>query len=167
VLHHPHYRENYAANLKRELPRVPYCQPFHKIAVIGRQLAELHINYEKQPAYRLKRVENRNAPLSFKVEKMRLNRDKTELIYNDFLTLTGIPVEAYEYKLGSRSALEWIIEQYQVTTDKRSGIVNDPNREAEPRYILNLVGQVITISLETLKLTAELQSLVDITHLAP
>jgi predicted helicase len=98
---------------------------------------------------------------------MRLNRDKTELIYNNFLTLTGIPVEAYDYKLGSRSALEWVIEQYQVTTDKRSRIVDDPNREDEPRYILNLVGQVITVSLETLKLVTELQSLVDTTGLAP
>jgi predicted helicase len=166
VLHHPNYRENYAANLKRELPRVPYCQPFHKIAAIGRQLAELHINYEKQPAYQLKRVENRNVPLSFKVKKMRLNRDKTELIYNDSLTLTDIPVEVYDYKLGSRSALEWIIEQYQVTIDKRSGIVNDPNREAEPHYILDLVGQVITVSLETRKLVKELQMLVDIAILA-
>jgi predicted helicase len=74
------------------------------------------------------------------------------LIYNDFLTLSGIPPEVFEYRLGNRSALEWIIDQYQVSTDKRSGITNDPNRADDPQYIVRLIGQVTTVSLETAKL---------------
>jgi predicted helicase len=93
------------------------------------------------------------------VEKMRLTKDKTALVYNDFLTLAGIPEAAYTYRLGNRSALEWVIDQYQTSTDPRSGISNDPNREDEPDYILKLVGKVITVSLETQKLIARLPAL--------
>jgi predicted helicase len=81
------------------------------------------------------------------------------LIYNDFLTLDGIPKETYEYRLGNRSALEWVIDQYQVSTDKRSGITNDPNRDDDPEYILRLIGQVITVSLETVKIIKGLPDL--------
>jgi len=80
---------------------------------------------------------------------MKLSKDKTSLIYNQFLTLSGIPKETYNYRLGNRSALEWVIDQYQVSTDKHSGIANDPNRADDPQYILRLIGQVITVSLET------------------
>ena len=73
--------------------------------------------------------------------------------------LTGIPKEVYEYRLGNRSALEWVIDQYQVSTDKRSGITNDPNRPDDPEYILRLIGQVITVSLETVKIVAALPDL--------
>jgi len=90
---------------------------------------------------------------------MRLSKDKTTLIYNDFLTLSEIPKETYDYRLGNRSALEWVIDQYQVSTDKRSGIVNDPNREDDPQYIVRLIGQVITVSLETVKVVKELPAL--------
>ena len=83
---------------------------------------------------------------------MRLSKDKSILTYNDALTLKGIPPETYEYRLGNRSALEWVIDQYQVSTDKRSGITNDPNRPEDRGYILRLVGQVITVSLETVKI---------------
>jgi predicted helicase len=90
---------------------------------------------------------------------MRLSKDKTTLIYNDFLTLSDIPKETYDYRLGNRSALEWVIDQYQVSKDKRSGITNDPNREHDPQYILRLIGQVITVSLETVKIVSELPGL--------
>jgi predicted helicase len=80
---------------------------------------------------------------------MKLSKDKTELIYNDALTLRGIPPEAFEYRLGNRSALEWIIDQYQISTDKRSGITNDPNREDDPQYILRLIRMIVFVSLET------------------
>ena len=89
---------------------------------------------------------------------MKLSKDKTSLIYNRFLTLSGIPKETYEYLLGNRSALEWVIDQYQVTTDKRSGITNDPNRADDPTYILRLIGQVVTVSLETVKIVGQLPS---------
>lgn len=93
------------------------------------------------------------------VEKMRLSRDKTQLKYNDFLTLDGIPSEVYAYKLGNRSALEWVVDQYRVKTDKRSGVVNDPNRADEPRYIVDLVGRVMTVSLRTMEVIEGLPAL--------
>lgn len=132
---------------------------FHAFAAAGRQLAELHINYESQEPYDLEQVENPKEKRNLRVEKMRLSKDKTTLVYNDFLTLKGIPREAFEYRLGNRSALEWVIDQYQVSTDKRSGITNDPNRADDETYILRLVGQVITVSLETMKIVNALPGL--------
>jgi predicted helicase len=121
---------------------------------------ELHIDYEKQPEYKLEKIENPKAEVTFRVQKMKLNpKDKSELRYNDFLLLRGIPAAAFDYRLGNRSALEWVIDQYQVSTDKRSGIVNDPNRADDERYILRLVGQVITVSLETQRIIAGLPCL--------
>ena len=159
VLHHPVYRERYAANLKRELPRVPFALDFRAFAEAGARLAEIHVAYEAQPEYPLERVEQPGAALDWRVEKMRLSKDKRALRYNEFLTLDGIPSEAFEYRLGNRSALEWVIDQYQVSTDRRSGITNDPNRAGDPQYILRLVGQVITVSLETVKLVRSLPDL--------
>jgi predicted helicase len=121
---------------------------------------ELHIDYEKQPEYKLEQIEDPKAEVTFRVERMRLNsKDKSELRYNDFLTLRGIPAAAFDYRLGNRSALEWVIDQYRVSTDTRSGIVNDPNREDDDKYILRLIGQVITVSLETQQIIAGLPSL--------
>jgi predicted helicase len=77
---------------------------------------------------------------------MRLSKDKTSLIYNQFLTLSGIPPETYEYRLGNRSALEWVIDQYQVSTDKRNGTTNDPNRAEDPQYIVRLIGLVTRLA---------------------
>ena len=159
LLHHPHYRQRYAANLKRELPRIPLAPEFHPFAIAGKRLTEIHINYEQQPEYRLKHIENKDLPIDWRVEKMRLSKDKTQIKYNDFLTLTGIPPETFEYKLGNRSALDWIIDQYQVSTDKRSGITNDPNRLDDEEYIVRLIKQVITVSLETVKIVKGLPDL--------
>jgi predicted helicase len=131
---------------------------FRAFADAGKRLADIHVNYEQQPEYRLERVEK--GQLNWRVEKVRLSKDKTTLVYNEFLTLKGIPPETYEYRLGNRSALEWVIDQYQVSTDKRSGITNDPNRSDDPEYILRLIGQVITVSLETMKIVKALPGLV-------
>ena len=90
---------------------------------------------------------------------MRLSADKSEMKVNAGLTLSGIPPEAFEYRLGNRSALEWVIDQYQVSTDKRSGISSDPNRDDDPEYIVRLVGRVITVSVETVKSVAGLPAL--------
>jgi predicted helicase len=159
LLHHPQYREKYAANLKRDLPRIPYAPDFRGFAVAGARLADLHVNYEKQPEYPLQRLESKDSPLNWRVEKMKLSKDKTQLVYNDFLILGGIPPEVFEYRLGNRSALDWIVDQYQVSTDKRSGIVNDPNRADDPEYIVRLIGQVTTVSLETVKIVKALPPL--------
>ena len=152
VLHHPEYRERYAADMKRDLPHIPYAEDFWAFANAGAQLAELHVNYETSPQYPLNFITKPDAPLDLRVERMRLSKDKTHLKYNEYLTLADIPAEAFAYQLGTRSALEWVIDQYQVKTDKRSGIVNDPNDAARPRYLVELIGSVITVSLETLRI---------------
>jgi predicted helicase len=159
VLHHPQYRETYAANLKRELPRIPFIPDFWAFVGVGKQLAQIHVHYEDEEAYPLDMIETPGKPLNWRVEKIRLSKDKTQLVYNDFLTLAGIPPETFAYRLGNRSALDWIIDQYQVKTDKRSGIVNDPNRSDDPQYIVRLIGQVITVSLKTIQLIAQLPTL--------
>ena len=89
-------------------------------------------------------------------KKMRLTADRTAVIVNESLTLAGIPQQCFAYRLGNRSALEWIIDQYQVSEDKRSGIVSDPNRPDDEEYIVRLVGKVVTVSVETVKLVEEL-----------
>jgi predicted helicase len=159
LLHHPTYRTTYAANLKRELPRIPFVKTladFRAFVIAGERLADLHVNYEAQPEYQLERIENEEAALDWRVERMRLSKDKGSIVYNDFLTLAGIPPAAFEYRLGNRSALEWIIDQYQVSTDKRSGITNDPNRADEPDYIVKLIGKVTTVSVETVQVVGAL-----------
>ncbi|MGH9359573.1 MAG: type ISP restriction/modification enzyme, partial [Terriglobia bacterium] len=108
--------------------------------------------------YPLKWMENRLVPLSYRVEgKMRLSKDKRSVKVNESLTLGSIPPEAFEYRLGNRSALEWIIDQYQVT--ERNGIRSDPNCPDDEQYIVRLVGQVIRVSLETVRLVASLPPL--------
>ncbi len=159
VLHHPVYRSKYAANLRRSLPRIPYAPDFRGFAEAGKLLADLHVNYEEQPEYKLEFIENPKSKLDWRVEKMRLSKDKARIVYNDFLTLASIPPEAFEYRLGNRSALDWIIDQYQVSTDKRSGIVNDPNDPDDPEYIVKLIGKVITVSIETVKIVKGLPEL--------
>ncbi|HEX7997037.1 MAG TPA: type ISP restriction/modification enzyme [Pyrinomonadaceae bacterium] len=162
LLHHPTYRTTYAANLKRELPRIPFVKSaadFRAFVRAGERLADLHVNYEAQPEFALQHTESPDAPLDWRVERMRLSRDKRSIVYNDFLTLEGIPPGAFEYRLGNRSALEWIIDQYQVSTDKRSGITNDPNRADAPDYIIRLVGKITTVSVETVKIVKALPEL--------
>ena len=160
LLHHPDYRERYQANLKRELPRLPFTPEFWRFAKAGQRLSEIHVDYEDMPEYRLEFIETPDMPLDWRVEKMRFSKDKTQIVYNDFLTLDGIPPKALAYRLGNRSALEWIIDQYRVKEDKRSGIINnDPNREDDPQYIVKLIGKVITVSLETMEIVEGLPKL--------
>ena len=159
LLHHPVYRERYRANLKRDLPRLLYTPDFWAFAKAGQRLGEIHIGYEDVPEYQLTFIENREVPIDWRVEKMKLSKDKTQLVYNDFLTLEGIPAKAFHYRLGNRSALEWVIDQYRIKTDKRSGIVNDPNREDDPRYVVKLIGKVIAVSLETVEIVERLPDL--------
>ena len=104
-------------------------------------------------------VETPDVPLSYRVEKMKLTKDKMAVIVNPSLTQAGIPPEAFEYRLGNRSALEWVIDQYQVTEDKRSGIRSDPNREDDPEYIVRLVDQVIHVSVQTVRIVQSLPKL--------
>ena len=160
LLHHPDYRKQYQENLKRDLPHIPFAEDFWVFAKAGARLAALHVNYESQPEYdKLNPIETPGMQVDLHVERMKFSKDKTQLKYNDFLMLEGIPPEVFEYRLGNRSALEWVVDQYRVKVDKRSGIVNDPNRSEDPEYILRLIGQVITISLETVDIVNKLPSL--------
>jgi predicted helicase len=159
MLHHPQYRERYAVNLKRDLPHIPLLlskEAFLACARIGRQLMDIHLHYEQAKEYPLKWIENIDVPFSWRVEKMKLMPDKTAVIVNGSLTLSGIPQECFQYRLGNRSALEWVIDQYQVSIDKRSGIVSDPNNMDDEEYIVRLVGRVVTVSVETVRLVDEL-----------
>lgn len=171
LLHSPDYRKAFAADLKKLLPRLPLVEKpadFWVFSKAGRQLADLHLNYETQascPNVKVEGAENGK----FRVEKMRFGKtdagavDKSVIEYNSWIRLTGIPLEAYDYVVNGRSAIEWIMERYQVRTDKASGITNDPNDWAEeqgrPRYILDLLLSVITVSVETLRRVRELPRL--------
>lgn len=162
LLHHPEFRERFSDNLKRELPRIPFAEDFWAFRRAGYELAPLHLKYDSVSLLDDKTVwlETPGVPLSYRVEKMKLSKDKTAVIVNPSLTLAGIPPEAFEYRLGNRSALEWVIDQYQVTEDKRSGIRSDPNREDDPEYIVRLVAQVIRVSVETVRIVKSLPDIV-------
>ena len=159
LLHHPVYRERYQANLKRDLPHIPYAPQFWEFVEAGRQLAEIHVHYEDQRKYKLELIETEGMSLDWRVNQMRFSKDKTQLKYNDFLTLDGIPAEAFQYRLGNRSALEWVVDQYRVKTDRRSGIENDPNRADDETYIVDLIRKVISVSLETVGIVERLSGL--------
>jgi predicted helicase len=150
LLHHPEYRERYAANLKRELPRIPFAPDFAAFAVAGKELARLHVEYESLPPWPLQEDETKGVAYSQRVEKMKLSADKQSLQVNESLALRVIPAEVFEYRLGSRSALEWVIDQYQVKGS------SDPNREDDPGYIIRLVGQVVRVSVETVRIVRSL-----------
>jgi len=118
--------------------------------------------FETADEYELTEVNDGSLPYdeSQRVEKMRLTPDKTAVIVNKALTLTGIPQACFAYRLGNRCALEWVIDQYQVTTDKRSGIVSDPKRPDDPEYIVRLLKQVVMVSVKTVQLIGELEQAV-------
>jgi len=129
------------------------AQAFRAFADAGEKLCKLHLEYEKAKPWPLHETVAPNAKgrdLYVVTDKMRLGKDKAALKVNDFLTLEGIPARCFDYRLGNRSALEWVIDQYQVHEDKRSGIRSDPNREDDPEYIVRLVKQVVRVSMETL-----------------
>ena len=156
VLHHPVYRERYQVNLKHDLPHLPFTPDFWGFVNIGRQLADMHVNYET-----LDLMPNliETSPLNWRVEKMELSADKTQLRYNDSLTVVDIPPAVFDYRLGTRSALEWLIDRYRVKPDPNgSGIVSDPNG-SDAQYIVRLIGQVMHVSQETVRLVGELPRL--------
>jgi predicted helicase len=175
LLHSPDYRERYADNLSKELPRIPAvktAKDFWHFSKAGRDLAELHLNYETVQPYPVKIEVSGKTPLTdddYRVEKMKYpkkgkDKDLTTLIYNHRITLTGIPLEAYDYMVNGKPALDWVIERQCVKTDKDSGIVNDANDWAietmhNPKYPLELFMRVITVSLETMKIVKGLPKL--------
>ncbi|MBR4152493.1 MAG: hypothetical protein IKT98_05985, partial [Selenomonadaceae bacterium] len=165
-LHLPAYREKFSAELKKSLPRiilVDDAEKFWSLSCAGRELAELHLNYETQEPPAEVQLEMRNAQCgmeTYRVNKMKLSKDKTTLYYNEYITIKNIPVEASVWRVNGRSALEWIVDRYQIKKDPASGILNDPNAWAvehgNPRYILDLILSSITVSLKTLDIIESL-----------
>ena len=171
LLHSEDYKTKYADNLTKELPRIPCVKQaadFWAFSKAGRNLAELHINYETVMPYPVTfdvPLDTLN-PEDFYVKQMKFAKkgDKTTVIYNPKITLKNIPVEAYEYVVNGKPALEWVMERQAVTTHKDSGIVNDANDWAietmgNARYPLELFQRVITVSLETMKIVNGLPKL--------
>jgi len=179
LLHSEDYRSRYADNLSKQLPRIPFVKSTEDMWAFvqaGRSLGELHVNYEEVDPYPVTYKQGSLAlatikdPESFyRVEKMKFggkrpNVDKTTVVYNSNITMTGIPLEAYDYVVNGKPALEWVMERQCVKTDKDSGIVNDANRYAietvgDPAYPLKLFQRVITVSLETMKIVRALPKL--------
>ena len=167
LLHAPDYRERFAADLRKMLPRIPRpasAGAFWAFSKAGRALADLHLNYETIEPYPLQEALHSTIE-DWRVTKMRYpgKTDKTAIVYNGHLTLKGIPPEALEYVVNGKPAIECLMDQYQVTTDKDSGIVNDPNLWAEehgqPRYIVDLIKRVVRVSVETVKIVKGLPAL--------
>lgn len=174
ILHSPDYRNRFAENLSKEVPRIPCvanAADFWAFSQAGRKLADLHLNYESVDPYPLK-IDSGGKKLTYadyRVEKMRYgkkgkDKDLTTLHYNDRITLTGIPLEAYDYVVNGKPALDWVVERQGIKTDKDSGIVNDANDWAvetmgNPRYPLELFQRVVTVSLETMKIVYALPKL--------
>lgn len=184
LLHSKEYRSRFADNLSKELPRIPavkQAKDFWTFVDAGHQLGDLHCDYEnvepypvtfEQGALELAHIPD---PVNFyRVEKMKFHKvrnkegklepDKTTVIYNSNITMTGIPLEAYDYVVNGKAALDWVMERQCVKTDKKSGIVNDANAYAnetvgDPAYPLKLFQRVITVSLETMKIVRALPKL--------
>lgn len=176
LLHHPEYRERYEDDLKKMLPHIPRAAGFHTYASVGRELADLHVNYEQVEQHPSVHEEvSLHAPedpwerYRIGTRKMRFPKqgrrdtDYTRLEYNDYVTLTGIPAEAQGYSISGRSPLEWIIDRYHVKTDKASGIVNDPNdflrEQGRPDAVVDLIKRLVTVSMRTQELLATLPKL--------
>ena len=176
LLHHPEYRERYEDDLKKMLPHIPRAAGFRTYASVGRELADLHVNYERvEPYPSVQEEASLHAPADpwerYRIgeRKMRFpklgrrDKDFTRLEYNDYVTLTGIPAEAQGYSISGRSPLEWIIDRYHVKTDKASGIVNDPNdflrEQGRPDAVVDLIKRLVTVSMRTQELLETLPAL--------
>lgn len=177
LLHSPEYRTTFANDLKKSLPRLPLVKSaddFWTFSRAGREFAALHLNYETIEPYRGCTVTdgayaNRGDAVNYRVEKMRFGKidsktaDKSIIHYNDGITISDVPTETYEYVINGKSAIEWIMERYAVTTDKKSGITNDPNdwarEHGDEKYIFNLLLRIITLSLKTTAIVKSLPTL--------
>lgn len=162
LLNSKEYQEKYANDLKKDLARIPIAQNKERYVEVGRALMDLHLNYEEVPVYDGVEITPFVNP-SYKVTKMRFAKKRDEkgksvndlstIIFNSDITISNIPEKAYEYIVNGRSAIEWIIDQYQVKTDKKSGITDDPNDYSEDeKYIFNLLLRIINVSVQTVDL---------------
>ena len=170
LLNSKEYQTKYANDLKKDLARIPIVKYKKKYVEIGKKLMDLHLNYEEVPMYEGASIESKNDP-SYKVKKMKfakvrnaetgkLEKDRSTIIFNTDITIKNIPEKAYEYIVNGKSAIEWIMDQYQVKTDKKSGITDDPNDFSDdPKYIFNLLLRIINVSVQTVDLVNSLPKL--------
>ena len=171
LLHSPDYKTRFSADLKKMLPRIPLVgslKDFQAFSEAGRELAALHVGYEEAEGWPLT-IKEEQSDLDederFRVKKMGFGstakaRDKTTIRYNKHVTVEGIPPDAYEYVVNGKSAIEWVMERYQTTQHKDSKIVNDPNTWSDdPRYILELLQKVVTVSMKTVEIVSGLPEL--------
>lgn len=162
ALHSPSFREDYADDLRRTLARIPMLEDFDAYAKAGRELAELHVRYEQVEPFDADEVPTSavtDPDVRYRVDKLRFpsKGDRSSIIVNAHLTISGIPERAYDYEVNGRPAIEWVMDRYQVRTDKDSGILNDPNRYSDdPRYIVDLLLRVVNVSLGTLDIVNRL-----------
>ena len=157
VMQSKKYIELYGDNLSKEMPRIPMLDKFPEYVRIGRELAELHVHYERPVDPQTIGVEIRIDKPDFTVEKMRFKKDgktvlKDTIIFNDYIQISNIPTKAYEYVINGKSAIEWLMERYAVTVDKASGIVDDPNQYGDEQYVFNLLLSIIYVSMKTQEL---------------
>ena len=162
LLNSPDYQKYYANDLKKDLARIPNVIPKEEYIKIGKKLINLHLNYEKVPVY--DKVTIAKTGNDYKVTKMRIDKkfkDRSVIICNNNITISNIPEKAYQYIVNGKSAIEWIIDQYRVKTDKKSGITDDPNEYSDdPKYIFNLLLRIINVSVQTVDLINQLPPLV-------
>jgi predicted helicase len=167
ILHSPEYKQRFTSDLKKMLPRIPFAANFWVFSKAGRELGEWHLNYETVDPWPVKEETKRLVMEAgdYKVSKMVFGKkdgkpDKSTIVYNGHVTLREIPLDAYEYVVNGKSAIEWVLERYQIVIEKDSGIKNDPNNWAEesgdPAYILNLVKRLIRVSVESVKIVQTL-----------
>ncbi|MET3351380.1 UNVERIFIED_ORG: putative helicase [Arthrobacter sp. UYEF1] len=172
LLHSPTYKETYKADLMKTLPRIPKVKDFWGFSTAGRDLADLHLNYETQAPADLTEVRRTEPPANveaqydyYRVQKLSwgARKDRSRIVYNANITLEGIPTEVLDYQVNGKSAIEWILDRYQVTIHKDSQITNDPNhycREVgNPRYILDLIKRIVTVSVKTNEIVSALPQL--------
>ena len=159
VLHAPGYRERFANDLAKELPRLPLAHDFHAFARAGRELAELHLGYETCQEYPLDVTFTQLGeprPEQFRVGERAMrysDNDRTVLIVNDHFRLGGIPPGAHQYQVNGRTPLEWFIDRYRITRDKESGIVNDPNAWFDdPRELIAMIRRIVHVSVESTRI---------------
>lgn len=159
VFHSEEYKKIYCDDLAKSFARLPNLKNKEKYVEVGRKLANLHLNYENQPIWDGVQVDISTSKPNYKVKKMKHPKQRAfdTIIYNESIVIKNIPEKAYEYVVNGRSAIEWIIDQYRIKTDRKSEIIDDPNDFSDdPKYILNLLLSIITVSMRTLELIDEL-----------
>lgn len=160
LLHLPAHQERLAEDLLYQAPRIPLVgssADFWAISEAGSRLAALHLNFDAGKRYSLKLTQDGISTFTFRVEKMTLDKERATLRFNESITLGDVPPETFDYRLGKWSALEWLIDQYRITSDPRSGIIADPNTFKHERYIIGLVERVVHLSVETVRIVQDLQ----------